>query len=689
MRRSIWWIFLIVAIVVVAFNTNIFLLPLPISIGFLGIKKKYRWILLVVLLLLLFNLMYSTARKESYDENGPMYESKVVIKAYKNDFVMTWNGFRILIKNDCEDRLIEGVYKVSYKTNTYYNINPNTFNYERYLLSNGFVDTCKLSELDYSCIEIKGTWQSMLREKVSKRIDQYYTGHTKSFLYGLLLADGSLIDDELETLFRNNGTSHMLAISGLHIGVFYGILFKVFKASGKYRGLISLLGVWVFISFVAYPISAIRAFIMLLGHGLAHFFKRKYDMLQMLGLVGVVLVLYRPATLYHVGFQYSFVAILVIASLYQNLYGQLNKVFSLLLMPLTIQIGMMPITIYYNNIIFLLSFLLNLMVIPLVTFVMYLGLISLIVPLNVIITIVIGLVDLIIGLNIFMSHSVLYIEFASVNILFLVAVYISLSLWHEHLFRRRLKQLIYTSAVCYFLYILIAVEVYFLDVGQGDAIMIKDGFATYMIDSGLDQEGLLENILLKNGVSTLDLAMISHSHKDHIGGFTLIDRRISSYIYKTPNERDVLFSSLHGDFINIDHYSELIMGSLIFRPYRYKGVKELNNASIAGVLRVYDTKIALTGDIEAVVEEMILDQLDQVDILKVPHHGSQTSSTEGFVKRLNPDIAVICVGKNNYGHPNPQVVNRYTDIDSEVYLTREGCVKLTILPFNIYWVKQF
>ena len=111
-----------------------------------------------------------------------------------------------------------------------------------------------------------------------------------------------------------------------------------------------------------------------------------------------------------------------------------------------------------------------------------------------------------------------------------------------------------------------------------------------------------------------------------------------------------------------------------------------NNASLIGYLSIYDTSIFLTGDIEAEVEEKLI--LRPVDILKVPHHGSKSSSTHDFIDALSPDNALICVGKNNYGHPSQEVLNRYISRNIPLYKTLDGCVKVWVLPFNIYFIKS-
>ena len=229
------------------------------------------------------------------------------------------------------------------------------------------------------------------------------------------------------------------------------------------------------------------------------------------------------------------------------------------------------------------------------------------------------------------------------------------------------------------------VSIYFLDVGQGDSsIIITPDDRVVMIDSGPD-ESLILNHLQNLGISQIDLLIATHAHADHISG---MDKIIAKYkpkafidpgIPHTTATYQRMITAI--DKYNINYYEgisrKINLGSLSLTilPPAIPLIKgsELNNNSVVVRLDYKDFSCLFTGDIEKEREGQLLTESRSnlnVDILKVAHHGSSSSSSPLFIKSVGPKIAVICCGQGNkYGHPHQETISLLQSLGIEIYRT--------------------
>ncbi len=228
-------------------------------------------------------------------------------------------------------------------------------------------------------------------------------------------------------------------------------------------------------------------------------------------------------------------------------------------------------------------------------------------------------------------------------------------------------------------------QIYFLDVGQGDSsIIITSDDRVVMIDSGPD-ESLILNHLQNLGISQIDLLIATHAHADHISG---MDKIIAKYkpkafidpgIPHTTATYQRMITAI--DKYNINYYEgisrKINLGSLtltILPPANplIKG-SELNNNSVVVRLDFKDFSCLFTGDIEKEREGQLLAESRNnlnVDILKVGHHGSSSSSSPLFIKSVGSKITVICCGQGNkYGHPHQETISLLQSLGIEIYRT--------------------
>ena len=243
-------------------------------------------------------------------------------------------------------------------------------------------------------------------------------------------------------------------------------------------------------------------------------------------------------------------------------------------------------------------------------------------------------------------------------------------------------------------------EVDFLDIGQGDSILIKTPFGqNILIDGGPDNKvitRLSENLPWWD--RTIDLMILSHPHDDHVFGLNDVLKRYevkkvlyTGVIHNSPGFINwlELIREKNIPLIIIDRPQKIALGNecnleILYPLTSFLGeeVANLNNSSIIARLIYKETKFLFTGDAEVEVENQILEKYDrmflQADVYKVCHHGSDTSSSEDFLKAINPKYAIIQVGNDNsFGHPSRRILKRLERIGAKIYRNDiDGTVKV-------------
>lgn len=621
--------------------------------------------------------------------------------------------------------------------------NPGCFDYALYLRSLGIARTVTCSNVDVHG-QRKYTQNPAafaagrvycFKEQFLEKLAGVADARTASVIRAVIFGDkGDLDGDVLET-FQKNGTAHILAVSGLHIGIIYGFILKLWRWRRR----------WVFFAFnmsffllyamaSGFSPSVTRAVVMVLLHIIAGMTGKRYDLVNAAFFVFLAVILKNPFMLFNTGFQMSLLAVLTIALFFPYFSRLYSGIF---LASLAVQAGLGPFLIYQFNYLSVLAVIVNVPVVALAGLIVPSALLAMAVSPTPLIdpaaSLIKPLCAVLVRLNeVTQVDGITSFQVASPPLWIMAAYYLSLLTFATEEGRLQLIRAVHKSMYILKVLLLITVlsisfhafasdgfdqcDITFVDVGQGDCVCVKTegglwkNDQCFLFDGGGSADynigkNTLRTYLLKNGVSHVDGAFVTHLHMDHYKGICelaqegMIDKL---YVYEANKwkqaqlmeetglgaERFVYLGK--GDYISLRKNNSVYLE--ILHPARKSDAQyqkliddETDENLLSLVFKITfsgrkgNTALLITGDMgEEGEKEMIREYGRHVsgassselcsEILKVGHHGSKTSSMEAFLDAVRPEFAVIQVGKNNmYGHPAPEALQRLADAGAAIY----------------------
>lgn len=559
----------------------------------------------------------------------------------------------------------------------------NIFNYKDYLKTQNIFHLMKIEKLTIK--EKSNNPYYLIKEVISQK---------NPYIKALILGDKSGIKEEVMESYQTNGISHLFAISGMHIHIISSIIvlvLKRFNIKEKTQYKILTASLLFYLLLVGITPSIIRGILFFL----LFFQNRLYLELPKSTIILITIMitlLISPYALVSTAFWYSFtisIGLIYFSSKENSYWKNLLKT-SILSFLLSL-----PISLYYFYQINLLSILYNLFYIPLMTIIFF--------PLT-LITLLVPLVEPIyqICINIFEKTS-LYLSTIKIFILIFSKVSIIIYLSYLILIFLMLKKqttkfkiiFFFLLLIHYFYPLLIKDFIKIIDVGQGDSILLYSKGKSALIDTGgkinYDKNYISKTVtkyttipLLKSlGIKKLDYVLLTHGDLDHMGEiFYLKDHFSVGKIYINQGSKNNLEKKLIKTE-EVDIASENMtkkIGNFYLTEINTE-FKDENTSSSVYYLSNNNITMLLMGDATVETEDYLLLNYDlKVDIIKLGHHGSSTSSSERFLSKLKPKLALISVGKdNNFNHPSKEVLKRLKTLNIP-YLTTINSGTITIYP---------
>ncbi len=580
--------------------------------------------------------------------------------------------------------------------------NPAQFNYRDYLLKNGIAYQLILKDLeDIECNGSKSLERFYtLREHLLNHVESRFSAYTASWLTAIVFGDDSTMDSEVEDIFQRWSLSHIIAISGSNIGLivalFYFLLVKLNLLTQEKAQWLMIFFLPVYALLAGGDPSVWRAAIMVVLFILLNKFKLRFSYTDILSIVFILLIIVDKYIIYHVGFQLSFLVTFAILLSKQWVSESKSVFWQVLQISFVSQMVIIPIQFAYFSIFQPLSIILNLIVIPYFT-VFVIPLMYILVPISFLPDFLVNILDtcfmhihqFVIAFITF-TDSVLYYPFLTSEFPFIaIIIYFGLFFWFMHDLERAILVRAFCNGLLLALLVMgIAARPYFspvgtvtmFDIGQGDAFLIELPYrkGVVMIDAGSrfsfeDMEPtasvyqqILRPYFYSRGIRQLDTLLLTHEDIDHVGSteFLLKEMEVEQLIVSSYFDLSVMqeWSQIRkqpevvqvkrGDLIEVADQQFYVLGPEIDHA-------SSNENSIVMFTEFGGVNWLFTGDISK-AEEWELVQIYpelSVDVLKVAHHGSSTSTDQNFLEVIDPKFALIPVGVNNsYGHPTAKVL---------------------------------
>ena len=669
----------------------------------------YYFVFLFTICYVFINIKFVPFKYENLNNN---------IKGYVNDYYIDGDKLTIIIKNKnkvilnyyfktekeknnfeiCYGDYIEVIGKsIEIKENTNFNL----FNYKRYLKT-------KKIYYSFSVDKIKRLKKNtnLLYHIKNKIVTKIESNISSNYIKTFILGDKRDINSNMIESYQRLGVSHLFAISGMHVSFLSMILLKILsKINDKAKNSIVILFLLFYTFLTNYTISIVRSTMQFILFKVNKLFDLKIRNVNIMLIIISAVLLYNPYYIYDISFLFSFSISFSLILFRKNIDIDNNYFIKSFVTSLISFLVSLPILINNFYEINFLSILYNIFYIPFVSFILF--------PIN-ILTLIFSFLDPLNNyiINIFESitrilSKMKFLTFSSAKLpIFLIVIYY-ICLYFA-VTRKRKKYILFLVLLIVFFInnnrITVFPVITYLDVGQGDSCLIRVFNKNVLIDTGgktynkkekwrqrKKEYNIADNItipyLKSVGVKKIDYLILTHGDFDHMGE--------ASNLTKKFNVKKVIFNNdsynkLEISFIKIlkkkkikyyHNVEKIKLQKSVLYFLNTKIYDNENDNSNVVYTEINNYKFLFMGDAGINKERDILKKynLQDIDVLKVGHHGSKTSSSKDFIDEINPKFSIISVGKNNrYGHPNKEVLKELED--SKIYRTdKNGSIMFKIM----------
>lgn len=551
------------------------------------------------------------------------------------------------------------------------------FNYFRYLKQNKIIGSLKADSIEVVGKKYSSYW---IVQKVNEKIEKTFDGSTSIFIKALILGDDSGFNDDFKDSLIVNGTLHLFAISGSHISLFVillGALISKFTKKTRIAEVVICVFLLFYMTITSFSPSIVRAALMYYLVIINKRLKLRLSTVDNVSLVFIFLIAINPFYMYNVGFVLSFLVSFMII-LVNPIIKEMNSLKQALVICTLSQLIALPLTINLNYEVNLLSPFINIFSIFLVeTVILPITLVVFFIPIGQSIYKII--IDGFMSISIFTSKIInIPIRFPFFNSITIIIFYIILLLLCLYKNKRRAYLILLMFLLCLsnIRYFQFNGEINYLDLHNGESIIILEpnNNCNMVIDTGDGSNSAVTNFLKRKGVKKIDALVLTHNHVDHNGeAIEILKNFIITNVYINAYDNSSL--GLFNNVTRVCMGDRIDCGNLTFNVLNpSSNSNDENDNSIVLYGEIGGLKHLFLGDSTKNIE-MKFSNL-KVDVVKIAHHGSKTSTSLSFITKLNPQYAIIQTGHvEKFGFPHTEVINNLMNINNVYRTDINGSIK--------------
>ena len=670
------------------------------------LQKDFIYYILLLITIILFLISMNIKKDKTYKEINN--ESFKIIEKTKKEY-----GIKLILKS--EEKILAYLYIDKDKIDKEYNkydlgdkititaqqkeiktkTLDNTFDYKKYLNNQKIYEVVEITDIKINTKNNNIFYK--IKNKIIKR--QNKLPKSKPYINSLILGNNSYLEEDIITSYRKNGISHLFAISGTHINILITILYAILKKLKLKDNKISIITILFLIYYMFltnFSMSVLRSSIFTILLIINKLLKLNIKNKILLILTLFIVSLNNPKNILNIGLQFSVLITFYLITYNKLINNQKTYLKKTLIISYISTLVSLPILVNNFYQINTLSIIYNLFFVPYVSFVLLpFTLITYFFP------VLDNMLKILIDINENLSLLVSNINFSNLiikklSIPFIIIYYILITINFIKMQKNNNKFNLIILIFIIFLSLrtVNSDKIIFIDVDQGDSTLITINNKTTLIDTGgnIDYHNkeykyqIAKNKILpfmkSIGIKKVDYLILTHGDYDHMGeAINLVNNfKVEKVIFNCGE-----FNELEKELIKvldkkkIKYYSCIKELNIDDNKLYFLQTKEYDNENDNSSIiytQLNNHKFLFMGDAGVEVEEDLIKKynLQNIDVLKVGHNGSKTSSGKKFINEINPKYSIISVGKNNrYGHPNKEVINVLEN--SKIYRTdKDGSI---------------